>query len=150
MSLTILNVARAASVLRVLNIFSQVLAAYVTDALVDGLPDDHRTVSPFSQHMKKYFKQPPGQVTRTEVIENMHLSLESLGEELQMVVPGSSVSSKVDRVELTDSMLIHGHLTWEVDNPTPEVYDITMDLLKDGFVFRADTKSFVITSRVAK
>jgi len=111
--------------------------------------DAGRTIKPFALHMSKYFGS-DGEFTRTEVIENMALSLESVSNEIKSIVSGSTISSNVERKDEKGVTILHGHLDWKVDNHSPKVYAISMDLLKDGFVFRADTCTFVITGRIPK
>ncbi len=106
-------------------------------------------VRPFAYHLNKHLGD-VRTLNRTEVIEGMLLSLESLGSEIKAAVGATDLESRVEREERPNTLLIHGHLRWKVDKQTPAVYSIIMDLLKDGFIYRADTNSFVITSKVAK
>lgn len=111
--------------------------------------DPDRVIRPFSMHMAKHFDA-ENKPNKTEFIEGMTLSLESLGKEIKSIVAGSTISSWVERTENDTSVILHGYLDWKVDNHTPEVYDISMDLLKDGFMYRVDSDAFVITGRVTK
>lgn len=108
--------------------------------------DPSRVIRPFAYYMAQHFDR--DDFTRAEIVENMTLSLENLGEEIMMHVPDSTITTKVERAEDKAGVLLHGHLDWKVDVPTPKVYAINMDLLKDGFVYRTDSNTFVITGRV--
>jgi len=108
--------------------------------------DPNRVIRPFAYHMSQHFDSDG--LTRSEIVENMTLSLESLGAEIMMHVSDSTITTKVEREEDKAGVLLHGHLDWKVDTPTPKVYAINMDLLRDGFVYRTDSNTFVITGRV--
>jgi len=109
-----------------------------------------RTVHPFAYHMSKFFDG-EGVPTRSEAVENMLLSLESLGKEIEAQTSSrGTVTSKVEREVTGKDTLLHGHLDWRVDKHSPNVYAISMDLLRDGFIFRADTRTFVITGKMPK
>jgi hypothetical protein len=123
------------------------LAIQMAVAAHNSSSDKGRTIKPFASHMSKYFGT-EGDFTRSEVVENMTLSLESVGKEIQSIVSGSTISSRVERTDGKSGIILHGHLDWKVDNHNPKVYAISMDLLKDGFIFRADTSTFVITGRI--
>jgi len=101
-------------------------------------------VRPLAYHMNKFFDE-SREPSRSEVIENMTLSLESLGKEIASAT--SPPGTVVCRVEREDELL-YGHLDWKVDKHSPDVYAISIDLLRDGFTFRADTKTFVITGKM--
>ena len=101
-------------------------------------------IRPLSYHMSKFFDA-SREPSRSEAIENMALSLESLGKEIASATsPPGTVVCRVER----EKELLHGHLDWQFDKHNPDVYTISMDLLRDGFTFRADTKTFVITGKL--
>ena len=112
-------------------------------------PDIDRVISPFESHMEMFFS-PESVKTNTGVIESLGSSLDSLGEEIMHLIPDSKITSKVGREKDRGQEVIFGHLDLKIDKYSPLVYSIYMDLLKDGFVYRTDSKSFVITAEVAK
>ena len=113
------------------------------------LPDPSRVISPFESHVSLFINDET-EKTKSGFIEALGSSLDSMGEEIVSHVPESKVISKVDRDEKDGIEVILGSLDWQVDKQSPLVYSIYMDLLKDGFVYRADSKTFVITARVIK
>lgn len=122
------------------------LAADLKAALVKADLEANRKVSPFKYHLKKHFTE-NRELSRTEIVENLLMSLTSLGQEITELTDGV-VECSVENSDQKEGSVLHGHISWEVDKVSPVVYDIAIDLLKDGFIFRADTKTFVITSRI--
>jgi len=116
---------------------------------IAGGHDPSRTISPFEFHLNQYFNKTSTK-SNSDIVENLLCSLVSLGEEISEAVPNSVISTAVDRGKKQGIDIIYGHLDWKVDNQSPLVYSICMDLLKDGFIFRADTKTFVISTEVLK
>lgn len=108
-------------------------------------PHGGRVLTPFERHLAQNFSSGPQ--TRADAVEGMLLSLNQVGEEIQSMLPGSSIESSVDGSDLNDSIL-KGHLGLDIDTVTSLVYPIFMDLLKDGFVYRPDSNTFVITTKV--
>lgn len=110
--------------------------------------DSERLTTPFSKHMGKYFDKSDEQ-TMTDIVENMLLSLESIGNEILTIIDGK-ITTSIDRRDMGSYTLVDGHLGLDVDTVDPDVYTISMELLRDGFTFRADSRTFVITSKVPK
>ena len=110
--------------------------------------EELRYITPFNDHILKYF-QSTEPLTRSEVVENFLLALGNTAEEIESLAPGQIVCS-IEQEESSNYLILHGHLKWDIDNLNPRVYAIAIELLKDGFTFMADSKTFVITSRVKK
>jgi hypothetical protein len=111
--------------------------------------DRTRVIESFETHLRRNFT-PKSVKNNSDIIESLLASLVSLGESICEVVPHSTISTGVERERKNGVDVIYGHLGWEVDNQSPVVYSICMDLLKDGFIFRADSKTFVISTEVIK
>lgn len=106
---------------------------------------ENRKIRSFEYHLSKQIL--PGQrITRTEVIEAVTGALETIADEIKHEVGESSIDTKVER----DGNMLYGHLCWTIDKHSPDVYDIVMELLQDGFTYRTESNSFVITSRLEK
>lgn len=122
----------------------------IKDAIDSGeleMFDDGRVLSPFEYHLERTVDG-ANVTTRSELIEGIGAALDSVGEEITHIIPEATFSSRVERAERGGRELIDGYLTVDVDKHTPVLYSIYMDLLKDGFVFRTDSKAFVITANL--
>lgn len=122
------------------------------EAIIAGIGDDDldysepsRLLPPFSSYLSTY----DGPIkSRSEFIEALLVSLNNIGQEITSIVPKSTVETSIDPINPLNKNIVIGHLKWDIDTLTSLVYPICMDLLKDGFIYRPDTNSFVITTRI--
>lgn len=110
-------------------------------------PTGGRLLTPFEAHLSKNIG--PSTKTRADYVEGMLLSLNSVGEEIKAMVPDSIIESSVDGSSLSSNNILVGHLGLTVDKVTSSVYPIFIDLLKDGFMYKKDSNTFVITTKVS-
>lgn len=127
---------------------ASILGEKLSAILDSGGFEDARYTTPFDRQLTRHFKN-LSELTRSEVIENFLLALGDTADEINSLVDGD-ISCSIEQEQSTSYLILHGHLKWTIDKLNPRVYAIAMELLKDGFTFMADSKTFVITSRVKK
>ena len=120
------------------------LVSELSESVVD-LDAPTRVLTPFKQYLSIHISS--RSKTKTEYVEGMLLSLNSIGEEIKTYIPESTIKSSIDSSMLKNDILI-GHLQFTIDSVTSLVYPIFIDLLKDGFTYMKESNSFVITTKV--
>jgi len=106
-------------------------------------------VTPFELLMERHYT-PEVEKSQTLFVECMQDALEDTKGEILETVPESKVTTKVERVDNEEYHVYEGHIEWVIDKYTQHVYPICVDLMRDGFMFMPNTKTFVITAKVLK
>lgn len=111
--------------------------------------DSAGVIRPFKHHFNSNLV-PEAAKSSSAYVECLLAALNSICEEIGQVIPESVFETRVELAdEGTDGKTYKGHIRWVVDSYSPDVYHICIDLLMDGFVYQADSKSFVITTQIA-
>lgn len=116
--------------------------------LADSKEEDSRTfLDPFeivvSSSMQKESLSDP-----TLFVEGLLKALNLTCDQINSYIPNSEFETWVEKVDKGSGRVYEGHIKWTIDKVTNEVYPICIDLLTDGFIFNAVTRSFMITTRV--
>jgi hypothetical protein len=105
-------------------------------------------ITPFEVLMEKHFT-PEVVESKSVFIECVLSALTDICEEIRQVSPDSELTNTVKRDDINGKEVIKGYIEWKLDKNSPLVYPICMDLMKDGFMFMAKEKAFVITVRIS-
>lgn len=121
------------------------MASKLVNAIKVG---EEEIIKPFSYHLNVASQgQPP---TDVEQLKNvLKTSLNSLATEIYTLIDLTKpITVEVKTEDVGGQLYISGVLSVKFDEATPDVYDISMELLKDGFIYRAEESAFVITKKV--